>query len=125
MTKLLIVDDSETFRTRLKTELNQNGYDIIDAENGMMGLEMLEQNPDVSLIITDINMPGYDGITMCEKIHEKENINRIPIIALTTQTSTEMKERGKAAGVVAWVLKPYSTESLLKGIDAVLKKFGH
>ncbi len=123
MAKILIVDDSETVRKKLKEELSLEGYEIIEASNGMIGLETLEKNPDTNLVITDITMPGYDGITMSEEIHKRKEINKIPIIALTTQSGDDFKTRGKAAGIVAWVLKPYSLKSLLGGIKAVLQKF--
>ncbi len=125
MTKILIVDDSETVRNKLSEELSFEGYTVVEASDGMMGLETLEENPDVSLVITDISMPVYDGITMCEEIQKREAINKIPIIALTTQSSDDFKVRGKAAGIVAWVLKPYAIKSLLGGINAVIKKFGN
>ncbi|MCW8929997.1 MAG: response regulator [Gammaproteobacteria bacterium] len=124
MTKILIVDDSETIRIQLKTDLNSgdNNYDIIEAHDGLNGLEVLNANKDVRLIICDVNMPEMDGLTMCEEIHKDDALNSIPIIMLTTQCSADMKARGKENGVIAWITKPHKPKMLLGGIKKILSR---
>jgi len=124
MAKILIVDDSETIRIQLKTDLtaNNSNYEIIEAHDGLNGLEMLNANKEVDLIICDVNMPEMDGLTMCEEIHKDAELNTIPIIMLTTQCSDEMKARGKANGVIAWITKPHKPKTLLGGIKKILAK---
>lgn len=124
MTKILIVDDSETIRVQLKTDLtgSDSGYDVIEAHDGLNGLEVLNSNKDVKLIICDVNMPEMDGLTMCEEINKDSDLNSIPIIMLTTQCSAEMKARGKENGVIAWITKPHKPKMLLGGIKKILSR---
>ena len=124
MAKILIVDDSETIRIQLKTDLttNDSSYEVIEAHDGLNGLEVLNTNKDVDLIICDVNMPEMDGLSMCEEIHKDETLNNIPIIMLTTQCSAEMKARGKENGVIAWITKPHKPKMLLGGIKKILAR---
>jgi len=69
-----------------------------------------------------VNMPEMDGLTMCEKIHANPDFSQIPIIMLTTQSSAEMKARGKENGVLAWVTKPYKSKALLAGAEKILSR---
>ncbi len=115
--KILIVDDSETLRTQLKKDLEGGGHQVLEAHDGLHGLEVLEQNKtEIKLIICDVNMPRMDGLSMCQKIHENPSVTKIPKIMMTTESSPEMKSKGKAAGVLAWVTKPYVAEKLLSVI---------
>ncbi len=122
MTTILVVDDSETIRIQLKTDLTKENYQVIEAYNGLNGLEMLHQNEDIELIICDVNMPEMDGLSMCEEIHKEEKFNTIPIIMLTTQCSSDMKKRGKENGVIAWITKPHKPKTLLGGIKKILSR---
>lgn len=124
MAKILVVDDSEIIRFQLSTDLTQDGHEVIEAHDGLHGLQMLKDNKDVKLIVCDVNMPEMDGITMCENVSKDEELNKIPIVMLTTQNSPELKAKGKSFGVIAWVTKPYKSASLLGGINKILAKFG-
>ena len=118
MPRILVVDDAKTMRDTLKDLLIPNGFDVIEAANGEQGLEMLSQHA-VDLVISDLNMPGMDGLTMCK--HIKEQGYNAPIFMLTTQTSPELKAQAKEFGVLAWIVKPHKDEILLGGIRKVLK----
>lgn len=118
MPRILVVDDAKTMRDTLKDLLMPNGFDVIEAGNGEQGLEMLSQHT-VDLVISDLNMPGMDGLTMCK--HIKEQGYNTPIFMLTTQTSPELKAQAKEYGVLAWIVKPHKDEILLGGIRKVLK----
>lgn len=122
MVKIMVVDDSEVIRFQLKKDLEKVGHEVLEAHDGLHGLETLKANTDVKLIICDVNMPEMDGITMCENVHKDESVNGIPIVMLTTQRSAELKAKSKTFGVVAWVTKPYQTETLLSGIQKILSK---
>ncbi len=121
MKKILIVDDAETVRSQLRKELETAGYLVIDAADGILGIEAIEREPDVALVISDVNMPRMDGLTMSKKIHEKENFKSVPIIVMTTESSLEMKTIGKEAGVLAWITKPYDPTKLLAALKKILK----
>lgn len=120
MKKILVVDDSETLRTQLKRTLTTASFEVVEAENGVQGLSQYAANQDVALIVCDVNMPEMDGLTMCEKISTDPAMKKVPIFMLTTESSQEMKVRGKAAGVMAWVTKPFVEEKLLKAVEKVV-----
>ena len=116
MAKILVVDDSEIIRFQLAEDLSSEGHEVLQAVDGLNGLEVISEHDDIKLIICDVNMPEMDGITMCEQVSKDESRNKIPIVMLTTQNSPEMKAKGKAYGVVAWVTKPYKAAALLGGV---------
>ncbi|MDC0254357.1 response regulator [Bacteriovoracales bacterium] len=121
MEKIIIIDDSVTLRMQLKTKFESEGYEIIEAEDGLMGLDTILHHLDASFIISDINMPGMDGLTMLEVVKEKNLASSARIIILTTETSDKMKERGKAAGVAAWFSKPISEKRMVVLLDLLDK----
>lgn len=121
-TKILIIDDSETARLLTKEALKKGNYDIIEAQDGMTGLSTLDDNPDTDLIIADINMPWMDGLQMTEEIRKKEEVKNIPIILVTTESSQDQIERGKALSVAGWIVKPFNAEDLIAAVNKVLKK---
>ena len=120
MAKILVVDDSETLREHVKNVLKGAGHEVVEAENGLVGLAQLKNNNGIQLILCDVNMPEMDGITMCSKVFENADLKTIPIFMLTTESSPELKERGKSYGVKAWVTKPFKEEILLAAIKKVL-----
>ena len=121
MSKILVVDDSETLRSQLKKDLEQAGHTVMEAYDGVNGLEIIQANKDTNLILCDVNMPRMDGLTMCEKVREIPELLKTPIFMLTTESNPEMKTRGKAAGVIAWITKPYVAAKLLVAIDKITK----
>jgi two-component system, chemotaxis family, chemotaxis protein CheY len=125
MAKIMIVDDSETLRTQLRKILHEAGHDTVEAENGVEGLEQFTATKDLQLILCDVNMPEMDGLTMCEKLFNDAEYNdrKVPIFMLTTESSAEMKVRGKAVGVLAWVTKPFVEAKLLGAVTKVLARF--
>ncbi len=122
MAKILVVDDSEIIRVQLKNDLLTQGYDVVEADNGLNGLAIVAQNKDIDLIISDVNMPEMDGPTMCKKLHQNPESNGIPIVMLTTQSNPELKASCKEHGVIAWITKPYKLKGLLVGIEKILAK---
>ncbi|MBY0472261.1 response regulator [bacterium] len=120
--KILVVDDSETLRVQLKQDLEKGGFQVVEGVDGVNGIEVLEKNKDVALIVCDVNMPNMDGLTMCSKVHQTAEFKAIPIFMLTTESGPEMKAKGKEAGVIAWITKPYVAEKMLAAIGKVLKK---
>ncbi len=118
MPRILVIDDASTIRDSLRQLLTGHGFDVVEADCGEQALERLGQMP-IDLAISDLNMPGMDGLTLCT--HIKAQGYNLPIFMLTTQTSVELKAKAKDVGVVAWIIKPHKDEMLLKGIQKVLK----
>ena len=115
---ILVVDDSASLRTVVRMALNRAGYEVLEAGDGAQALGVLEAAPKVHLIISDVNMPNMDGITFVKEVKKLANYKFTPIIMLTTEGQESKKQEGQAAGVKAWVLKPFQPQQML---DAVAK----
>ena len=117
-TTVLTVDDSRTIRNMLLMTLTSAGYDTVQAEDGVHGLEVLEgSEPDV--IITDINMPRMDGFGFIENVRNSDQYRGIPILVLTTESDAEKKDRARQAGATGWIVKPFDPDKLLNAIQRV------
>ncbi|WP_116141366.1 response regulator [Trinickia diaoshuihuensis] len=114
MAKILVVDDSSTVRDEVAGFLRKSGLDVDTAVDGKDGLAKMKSNPGVRLVISDVNMPNMDGLTMVEKMRAELPMNAVNVIMLTTESSPAMKERGKAAGVKGWIVKPFKGEAVLE-----------
>ena len=116
---ILAIDDSSTMRRLVQSTLVQCGYAVETAEDGIDGLEKLDNvRPD--LVITDINMPRLDGFGVIEGVRAHPSFNKIPILTLTTESAAEMKQRARSAGASGWIVKPLDKDKLLMAIKRVL-----
>lgn len=116
---ILAIDDSSTMRRLVKMTLASCGYDVEVAEDGIDGLEKLDDvRPD--LVITDINMPRLDGFGVIEGVRRHPTYNKIPILTLTTESAAELKQRARDAGASGWIVKPFDKDKLLRAIKRVL-----
>ena len=113
MAKILVVDDSSAVRDEVAGFLTKNGLDVTTAIDGKDGLAKLKANPSIGLIVSDVNMPNMDGLTMAEKIRGEMANQTVNIVMLTTESSPSMKDRGKAAGVKGWIVKPFKGDAVL------------
>ncbi len=119
---ILIVDDSRMMRDIVTYALECAGYTaLIQAEDGVDALEKIAAHP-FDLIITDINMPRMDGIQLCQALQKEEKTSSIPIIVLTTESSDEMKSKGRDAGAWAWIIKPFLPDDLLHVVTTILQE---
>jgi two-component system chemotaxis response regulator CheY len=114
--KILVVDDSSAVRDEVASFLRANGMDVVTAVDGKDGLSRLKADPGVRLVISDVNMPNMDGLTMVEKIRGELGNKTVNVVMLTTESSPAMKDRGKAAGVKGWIVKPFKGAAVLEGL---------
>jgi two-component system chemotaxis response regulator CheY len=119
MTSILAVDDSTSMRRMVAETLTQAGYDVIEAEDGKAALERA-QTTSVNLVLTDVNMPNMDGITLVRELRGLAGYRFTPILVLTTESSPEKKQQGKAAGATGWIVKPFNPDTLLATIRKVI-----
>jgi len=120
--KLLIVDDSTMLRDMLSYALNEGGYnDVTEAVDGVDGLAKAKTTT-FDLVITDINMPNMDGLTLVSELRKLPAYTSRPILVLTTERSDDMKAKGKAAGATGWIVKPFVPDQLLKAVNIVTKR---
>jgi two-component system chemotaxis response regulator CheY len=120
MAQILVVDDSATVRNEVEGFLTRNGLSVVTANDGKDGLMKLKSDSAVKLVISDVNMPIMDGLTMVEKIRSELGNSTVNIIMLTTESGPSMKERGKAAGVKGWIVKPFKGDAVLGGIKKMV-----
>jgi two-component system, chemotaxis family, chemotaxis protein CheY len=125
MAKILIIDDSAIVREHLQALLESNKHEVTAAENGHVGLVKLKEPNSYQIILCDINMPKIDGLTMLETAQKEKLLEGKYIFMLTTETSIEMKARGKGLGVVGWITKPYVEKVVISVLDRVIEGKTH
>jgi len=118
MTKtILSVDDSASIRTLVKLTLTRAGYQVIEASDADQGLAKAREG-GIDLVLTDLNMPGKDGLALIRDIRGLASCRGVPIVFLTTESDDRKKGEAKAAGATAWITKPFKPEQLV----AVMRK---
>ena len=120
MAHILVVDDSTTMRQMVCFTLTSVKHTVVEAENGVEALKQA-QNHKFDLVIADVNMPEMNGIDLIRALRGILSYKFIPILMLTTESSDEMKAKGKAAGANGWLVKPFDPQRL---IDVVKKVIG-
>ncbi|MFW6362565.1 MAG: response regulator [Spirochaeta sp.] len=110
--KILVVDDSAAIRQSVSFVLKEEGFDVVDCEDGVDALSKIDTD-SFSLVITDVNMPNMDGITLTGKIRAHPDHKFTPIIILTTEAQSGTMQEGKAAGATGWIVKPFDSDKLL------------
>ncbi len=117
MKTILTVDDSASIRQMVKLTLAAAGYRVIEAANGAEGLTSAKATP-VNMVVTDLNMPVMDGLTFIREMRKLPAYKGVPIIFLTTESDSGIKQQAKEAGATGWITKPFQQDQLL----AVVKK---
>ena len=116
---VLIVDDSASMRQMVAFVLQQGGFDVVEGANGQEALGQLDAHR-VDLIVTDLNMPVMDGITLIRNVRARPELKGTPVLMLTTESQDSIKQQGKAAGATGWIVKPFQPDKLLAVIARVL-----
>lgn len=122
MPQILVVDDSSTVRNKVSSFLIDHGFTVQQADDGSDALVKLKNDPSFKLVISDINMPHLDGLSMCEAIRNDLKNHSIHLLMLTTESDEQMKRRGRAMGVKGWMLKPFNGNAALSTIKALVGK---
>ena len=119
MTKtILTIDDSRTMRDMLMMALSDAGYRVIQAVDGVDGLETLAAE-GADVVITDINMPRLDGFGFIEGMRADPSNRAIPVLVLTTESDAAKKARARAAGATGWIVKPFDPAKLVEAVRRV------
>ncbi len=122
MAKVLIVDDSDILRLKLRTALEEAGHEIVEGASGADGIKIARSDNGIDLIITDLNMPDVDGLAMCQEIRKIPTYKSTPIFMLTTEKSANLKAQGKEIGVMLWIVKPFTPERVTEAINKVMER---
>jgi two-component system chemotaxis response regulator CheY len=115
---ILTVDDSRTMRDMLRMALADAGYRVVQAEDGLDGLDVLRREAP-QVVITDINMPRMDGFGFIEAVRRDAQHRAIPILVLTTESDDDKKQRARRAGATGWIVKPFDPAKLVAAIRRV------
>lgn len=119
--KLLVVDDSSTMRRIIKNTLARLGYkDILEGEDGVQGWAVLNENPDMGMLITDWNMPEMNGLELVKKVRADARFRDLPIIMVTTEGGKAEVITALKAGVNNYIVKPFTPQVLKEKLAAVL-----
>src|SRR5208282_3968368 len=116
---ILAVDDSASMRQMVSFTLKHAGYEVIEAADGVDALEYARNN-SVNLVLTDVNMPRMDGISLVRELRQLSAYKFTPMLVLTTEAEPDKKMQGKQAGATGWLVKPFNPEKLLATIAKVL-----
>ncbi|MCL4170558.1 UNVERIFIED_CONTAM: hypothetical protein GTU68_062047 [Idotea baltica] len=116
---ILAVDDSGSLRQMVAFSLKAAGYEVVSAVDGQDGLDKAKEKT-VDLVLTDQNMPVMDGLTLITNLRGLASYQKVPILMLTTESSDEMKAKGKAAGANGWLVKPFDPKRLIEVVQKVI-----
>jgi two-component system chemotaxis response regulator CheY len=119
MAQILAVDDSVSMRQMVAFTLKGAGHDVTEASDGSQALN-LAKSKKFDLVLSDVNMPNMDGITLTKELRSLPDFKFTPILILTCEAGGDKKQDGKAAGATGWIVKPFNPYQLLATIKKVL-----
>lgn len=117
--RILTVDDSAVVRKILYKTLSEAGYDIVEAIDGIDAIDQMVHER-IDMVITDLNMPNMDGVTLIKNVRKQPGYRFLPIVMLTTESQQQVKEEGKRAGASGWIVKPFRPEQLVGVVKTVI-----
>jgi two-component system chemotaxis response regulator CheY len=118
--QILVVDDSVTMRQMVSFTLTSAGFEVIEAGDGQEAVGKLNGGARPNLVITDLNMPKMDGISLIKAVRAMPTLKLTPILMLTTESDETKKKEGQTAGATGWIVKPFNPEQMLKVIAKVM-----
>jgi two-component system chemotaxis response regulator CheY len=116
----MTIDDSPSLRQMVALTLETAGYEVVEASDGRDAVAKLGGR-EFHLFLTDLNMPGMDGIELTRKLRSIPDYKFVPIVLLTTESQPEKKMQGKAAGATGWIVKPFKPDDLLATVKKVIR----
>jgi two-component system, chemotaxis family, chemotaxis protein CheY len=117
--RILAVDDSPSMRQLVRGTLTGAGYELTQRADGLEALEYAKEN-SADLVLTDLNMPRMDGISLVRELRSLPEYQGIPILLLTTESNPELKKQAMQAGCTGWLVKPFSPADLLASVKRAL-----
>lgn len=116
--KVMTVDDSRTMRDMVSFTLRGAGYEVVEAADGQQAMNAIATNK-VDLVITDLNMPNMDGLTLIRRLRAIPAHRTLPILMLTTEADEKKKAEGRTAGATGWIVKPFNPDKLVSVVQKV------
>ncbi len=121
--KVIVIDDSATVREQVSIVLAAEGYEIVEAEDGVEGANAIRLNPTAALAICDFNMPNGSGLELLQLL--KERGDSVPVLMLTTEGRADLIERARAFGAKGWMVKPFKPGMLLVTVKKLARAACH
>src|SRR5918911_1303752 len=118
--KVMVVDDSQAVREMIGQALREAGYQVIEAEDGVMGLSRLGSEDDISMVLCDVNMPHMDGLEMLSAVKAGGKNAALPVFMLTTEGKVDVIKQAKQLGARGWIIKPFKRDQLVALVRKVL-----
>lgn len=114
--KVLIIDDSKTVRTQVREALAPAGFEVVEADDGIEGVDAINRLTDLIVVLCDVNMPRMGGIEVLETVKRELKHANLPVVMLTTEGNPELILRAKAAGAKGWIVKPFKPAMLVSAV---------
>lgn len=111
--KILIIDDSATVRQQVKEALAGHGFEIVEAADGLEGLDVITNQTDIAAVFCDVNMPRMTGLQMLEVVKERGRMATLAVVMLTTEGQPALVQQAKALGAKGWIVKPFKPANLV------------
>ena len=117
---VLVVDDSRAIRQQVGDALATAGYSILEAEDGVQGLLRISEQPDIAMVICDINMPHMNGLEMLAKLKADPSNAALPVLMLTTEGKADLIQQAKRSGAKGWIVKPFKVDQLVAAVRKIV-----
>ena len=121
MAKILVIDDSNTLRSLLKSILLKNQFEVEEALNGLEALMYLDKNEDIDFIFCDLYMPKMGGEDFCVKYFQDRRFRKVPVVICSTDAGMDIKAKFSDLGTSAWITKPFKEDDIMKCLKKLLK----
>ena len=115
--KILIVDDSATVRQQVGLALQQSGFETVEANDGVQGLEAVQADASIAAVICDVNMPRMNGLDMVRAVKAQGRFADLPIVMLTTEGQPSLIREAREAGAKGWIIKPFKAVQLVAAVQ--------
>ncbi len=114
---VLVVDDSASVRQQVGMALGQAGFEVVEASDGNEGVSAIANNPNIAMVVCDVNMPNMNGLEMVGEVKKNPANSSLPIIMLTTEGQPALIKKAKEAGAVGWIVKPFNASQLVATVE--------
>ena len=118
--RVLIVDDSATVRQQVAQALTGAGFEVIEATDGQLGLEAIENDRSISAVVCDLNMPRLSGIEVLRAVKSQPDHAQLPILMLTTDGHPALMKQAKELGARGWIVKPFKAQQLIGAVQKLM-----
>jgi two-component system, chemotaxis family, chemotaxis protein CheY len=122
--RVLIVDDSATVRQQVSQALTDAGFDVVEASDGQIGVDRLDQDPTIAAVICDLNMPRMNGLEMLATLKSQPKHHGLQVLMLTTDGQPSLIKKAKELGARGWIVKPFKAPQLVAVVHKLVAASG-